>query len=79
MSVDQGAYLQLYECVYTPTERQQHILNRLNKYYTAVHHMGARDALPHSRALHDWVRDCGYTREEFSQAKKAYWQMKGQN
>jgi len=66
-----------YLSVFTVSERDQALIDKVAWYYKSTpDEMNNRDALPYSRALHKWVSDGGYTREEFSRAKKNYWMMK---
>lgn len=75
MSADAQTYKDLHECSYSVSERDQAIHDRIALYHQQTpDSMDNKQALPFSRSLHRWVHEMGYTPEEFSRAKRNYWQ-----
>lgn len=75
---DPEAYQKMWQTDFVPPQRWSRFVDRIALYHSQTpDEMDNRDALPYSRALHKWVSESGYTQEEFNQAKRDYWQMKG--
>lgn len=75
-AMEQERYIELHQSEYKPDPRYQALLDKLDWYYKCTpDEMSNHDALPYSRELHKWVRDCGYTNKEFSRAKRDYFNM----
>jgi len=69
--------LALWSGEFHPDPRYEELIRKIDWYYMCTPtEMSNRDALPYSRELHKFVRDCGYTNKEFSRAKRDYFNMR---